>query len=72
MPRVGNKKFPYTPEGLSDAQEYAAETGIQVDIQDRYNLSGLVRRGDGDVDMVRTRGSGVAVRGSSRRVKKEK
>jgi hypothetical protein len=27
MPKVGNKKFPYTAKGKKDAQSYASKTG---------------------------------------------
>lgn len=30
MPRVGNKRFAYTPEGYREAQEYARKTGQKV------------------------------------------
>ena len=70
MPKVGDKHFDYTPEGISKAREYSAEVGIPAEFSSRYNVGGIVRRGDGDVDLVRTRGSGKAVRGCTRRVKK--
>jgi len=30
MPRVGNKQFPYTPEGLSQARAEARLTGMPI------------------------------------------
>ncbi len=30
MPRVGKKYFPYTPEGIREAQAYASKTGQPV------------------------------------------
>lgn len=30
MPKVGNKRFPYTRQGLEEAKEYAAKTGSKV------------------------------------------
>ena len=70
MPKVGDKHFDYTPEGLKAAQDYSYKTGTPIEKTQSYNIGGAVRRSDGDVELVRTRGSGKAVRGCNRRVKK--
>ena len=31
MPKVGNKHFPYTEEGMAAARAYAKKTGQEVD-----------------------------------------
>ncbi len=33
MPKVGTRRFPYTPEGIAAAQAYAAATGQKVENQ---------------------------------------
>lgn len=70
MPKVGDRHFPYTPEGLREAEQYSASTGIPLEKTQKYNLGGAVRKGDGNVKLVRTRGSGIAKRGCNRRVRK--
>ena len=33
MPKVGNKDFPYTPEGMRAAREEAKRTGLPVEAE---------------------------------------
>jgi len=35
MPRVGNKRFPYSPEGMRAAQAYSAQVGLPVERLDQ-------------------------------------
>ena len=30
MPKVGDKEFDYTPEGVAEAEQYSADTGIPI------------------------------------------
>ena len=49
MPKVGDKKFAYTEEGMDAAEDYAVETGQEV--MPTYDAGGRVKRiqgyGDG-------------------------
>ena len=49
MPKVGDKKFAYTEEGMDAAEDYAVETGQEV--IPTYDAGGRVKRiqgyGDG-------------------------
>ena len=36
MPQVGDKKFPYTPEGIRRALKLGEKTGIPVSYEDRH------------------------------------
>ena len=47
MPNVGDKKFAYTPEGMTKAREYAAKTGIPMEVKQRYNVGGVVKNTKG-------------------------
>jgi hypothetical protein len=47
MPQVGDKKFAYTPEGMTKAREYAAKTGIPMEVKQRYNVGGVVKNTKG-------------------------
>ena len=49
MPQVGDKKFAYTPEGMTKAREYAAKTGTPMEVKQRYNVGGVVRQTKGNV-----------------------
>ena len=61
MPKVGDREFEYSPEGLKQAQEYAAKTGEPVEKTQRYHIGGVVRptRKKSSV-----RGAGKAKRGT--------
>ena len=43
MPKVGDKHFAYTPEGMTKAREHAAKTGIPMEVKQRYNVGGVVK-----------------------------
>ena len=36
MPNVGGRQFPYTPQGVRDAQDYSEISGIPVDSTYRH------------------------------------
>ena len=36
MPNVGGRRFPYTPQGVRDAQDYSEISGIPVDSTYRH------------------------------------
>tara|TARA_R110001583_G_scaffold182357_3_gene340129 strand:- start:10106 stop:10306 length:201 start_codon:yes stop_codon:yes gene_type:complete len=63
MPKVGNRKFSYDPEGLRKAQEYAASTGKKVEYTQRYNTGGMVEPSK----KKQQKGCGVAIRGNKTR-----
>ena len=64
MPKVGKKHFAYTPDGLKEAQEYAAKTGQKVEKTQRYQVGGLVSKSGGRPQQTKTRGTGAATRGT--------
>ena len=64
MPKVGKKHFAYTPQGLKEAEAYAAKTGQQVENMQRYQVGGLVGKSGGKPQCVKTRGAGAATRGA--------
>jgi len=66
MPNVGGKRFPYTPEGVSAAREEAAKTGVPMEVKQHYHIGGLVKK-SGLSKRVKTRGSGIAIRGNTRK-----
>ena len=47
MPKVGDKKFAYTPEGEIEAQAYAEATGLPVQSEDEmmYAAGGKIDAG---------------------------
>ena len=45
MPKVGNKRFPYTEKGIQDAEKYAEMTGLSVDTEYREGGSVFNRQG---------------------------
>ena len=49
MPKVGNKEFDYTPEGMAEAEAYSEATGIPMsnamDRVQNYQMGGLVGGG---------------------------
>ena len=49
MPKVGDKEFAYTPEGMTKARAHAAKTGIPMEVKQRYNVGGVVRQTKGKV-----------------------
>ena len=61
MPKVGDREFEYSPEGLKQAQEYAAKTGEPVEKTQRYHIGGVVRPSGKKVP---SRGGGKAKRGN--------
>ena len=65
MPKVGKMKFPYTKRGMEEAQNYASQSGKQVEIEG-YRGGGLIpkyQRG-GIVPGLRPRlGGGMRPRG---------
>ena len=65
MPKVGKKHFAYTPDGLKEAEAYAAETGEEVENMQRYQVGGLVSKSGGRPQQTKTRGNGAATRGLS-------
>ena len=46
MPKVGNKDFNYTPQGIAEAEAYSDATGLPVinapDTRERYQWGGMV------------------------------
>jgi len=66
MPEVGNKKFPYTPEGIGAAREESARTGVPMNVKQHYQSGGLVKKA-GLVKKTKTRGSRLAKRGNTHR-----
>jgi hypothetical protein len=37
MPKVGKRRFPYTPEGMKKAAEYAKKTGQRIEHEEGVN-----------------------------------
>ena len=64
MPRVGDRKFSYDPQGIQKAREYSAETGIPMEIDQKYNVGGLVKTGGRKRKPFTTRGVGKATKGT--------
>ena len=64
MPKVGNKKFSYDAEGIQKAREHAAKTGIPMEVEQRYNVGGLVKNGKKKSKPFTTRGVGAATKGT--------
>jgi len=64
MPKVGKKHFAYTPDGLKEAEAYAAKTGQKVEKMQRYQVGGLVSKSGGRPQQTKTRGTGAATRGT--------
>jgi len=48
MPKVGDREFAYTPEGMTKAREYSAKTGIPMEVKQRYNVGGVVKQTKGN------------------------
>ena len=42
MPKVGKMKFPYTKRGMEDAQNYASQSGKQLEVEGNYRYGGKV------------------------------
>ena len=40
MPTVGTKKFDYTDEGMAAAEQYATETGVDIEYEEGYEETG--------------------------------
>jgi hypothetical protein len=45
MPKVGNRHFPYTPEGYRQAKEYARVTGQKVQVDKPKRRRRKARKG---------------------------
>ena len=41
MPKVGKMKFPYTKKGMEEAQNYSAQTGKRMEVEE-YRGGGLI------------------------------
>ena len=65
MPKVGDKTFEYSPQGIREAQEYAAKTGRPVEKSQRYHVGGIVCPSDKAKGKKNVRGMGIARRGGS-------
>ena len=40
MPTVGERKFGYEPEDITAAEQYATETGIDIEYEEGYEETG--------------------------------
>ena len=67
MPKVGGKKFDYTPEGISAAREEASRTGAKMEVAQRYSIGGLLKLATSD--RVKTRGGGKERKAPTHRVR---
>lgn len=44
MPKVGSKKFSYTPKGKAEAEAYAKKTGKKVSVKKRKETNGSKKK----------------------------
>ena len=43
MPKVGKMKFPYTEQGIRDAQNYSKQSGKPMQVEGNYRHGGMVK-----------------------------
>ena len=70
MPKVGNKEFDYTPEGIAEAEAYSEATGIPtLNAQDRsvqtFFNGGPVEKLGGGRDRLNFGGGGSGIGGQT-------
>ena len=54
MPKVGDQEFDYTPEGIAEAEAYAAETGLRISNAQERSVQSYVDGGRVSEGIVKT------------------